>query len=238
MFAVQLDIQAQGQRGQGAAAAQTPRQAALVDLTGTWVAQVTEDWYLRMVTPKKGDYAGVPLNQAARQIADKWDPARDTAAGEACKAYSAPSILRLPTRLKISWENDTTLRMDSDAGTQTRLFHFDKSAAPGQPSWQGHSVAQWVKTGGQFGYNPGGHLAVVTNNLRPGYVRKNGVPYSANAVVKDYFYRVAEPNGDFYLLAVTIVEDPTYFVRPLAMNQQFKKVADNSGWNPTPCVAE
>jgi hypothetical protein len=190
-----------------------------------------------MVTPKKGDYHGVPLNQAARKIADSWDPAKDEAANDTCKAYSAPSILRLPTRLRISWENDNTLKMETDAGMQTRLFHFDKSVPPGQPTYQGHSIAEWDKTGGEFGYAPGGHLTVVTKNLRPGYLRKNGVPYSANAVVTDHLYRVEDPDGSSYLFAVTFVEDPQYLVRPLAMNQQFKKVPDNSGWNPTPCVA-
>lgn len=237
LFAAPADIRAQ-QRGRGQQPIQSAREAALVDLTGTWVALVTEDWYLRMVTPKKGDFSGVPLNQAARQVAANWDPAKDAAAQEACKAYSAPAILRVPTRLKITWENDATLRMDTDAGTQTRLFHFDKSQPGSQPTWQGYSNAEWVKTGGQFGYAPGGHLAVVTKNLRPGYLRKNGVPYSATAVVTDYFYRVNDPNGDSYLFAVTFVHDPQYLTRDLAMNQQFKKVPDGSGWNPTPCVAE
>ncbi len=237
MLLMPADIRAQ-QRGAQQQPRQSAREAALTDLTGTWVALVTEDWYLRMVTPKKGDYHGVPLNQAARKIADSWDPAKDVAAREACKAYGAPSILRLPTRLKISWENDNTLRMDTDAGTQTRLFYFDKSQPKGQPSWQGYSVAEWDKTGGQFGYAPGGHLTVVTNNLRPGYLRKNGVPYSANAVVTDHFYRVNDPDGNSYLFAVTFVDDPEYLNRRLAMNQQFKKVPDGSGWNPTPCVAD
>jgi hypothetical protein len=236
LLAVPADIRAQ--RGQAPQRVQSGREAAITDLTGTWVAVVTEDWYLRMVTPKKGDYHGVPLNQAARKIADSWDPAKDEAAKEACKAYGAPGILRLPTRLKISWENDNTLRMDTDAGMQTRLFYFDKSQPKGQPSWQGYSVAEWNKTGGQFGYAPGGHLSVVTNNLRPGYLRKNGVPYSANAVVTDHFYRVNDPDGTSYLFAVTFVDDPQYLNRRLAMNQQFKKVPDGSGWNPTPCVAE
>ena len=78
---------------------------------------------------------------------------------------------------------------------------------------------------------------MVTTNLRPGYLCKNGVPYSENAVVTDYLYRLNEPNGDTVLFVVTFVEDPQYLNLPLALSQQFKKIPDGSGWNPTPCSA-
>src|SRR5688572_20942295 len=105
----------------------TPRAAAQVDVTGYWVAQITEDWRWRMITPPKGDYASVPLNPAGRQVADGWDPAADAAAGEACRAFGAGGIMRLPTRLKIAWADDSTLRMETDAGTQVRTFHFGRA---------------------------------------------------------------------------------------------------------------
>lgn len=228
------------QRGRGARAApqQPPRQAAPADLTGYWVSLVTEDWRWRMMTPKKGDYTGIPINAEGRRVADSWDPAKDEAAGEQCKAYGAPAIMRVPGRLHITWENDTTLRMDTDAGTQTRLFRFGQQPPPsGQSSWQGHSVAQWELEGGQFGIPRGGHLKVVTTGLRSGYVRKNGVPYSEKGVLTEYFYRLNEPNGDALLFVVTNFEDPQYFDLPLVMTTQFKKIPDGSGWNPTPCSA-
>ncbi len=215
----------------------SPQVAAPIDLTGTWVSLVNEDWHLRMVTPAQGDYSGVPLNDEGRRVADSWDPAADEAAGEECKAYSAPAILRVPTRLNISWEDDMTLRMDTDAGMQTRSFNFDQSPPDSEATWQGHSVAEWVVTGGQFGVSGGGHLKVVTTNLRPGYLRKNGVPYSADGVMTEYFYNLSEPNGDTLLFVVTMFEDPEYLDDSLAMSQQFKKIPDGSGWNPMPCSA-
>src|SRR5688572_30779489 len=109
---------AQGRGGGGAAA--NPRANAAVDLTGTWVSLVTEDWRWRMRTPPKGDYASLPLTPAATKVADAWDPARDSAAGEQCRGYGAPAIMRLPGRVRISWENDTTLKVETEAGTQTR----------------------------------------------------------------------------------------------------------------------
>ena len=120
----------------------TPRAQASIDLTGYWVAIVDEDWRYRMTMPPKGDYAGVPLNGAGRQVAAAWDPAKDEAAGESCKAYGAAGLIRLPGRLRIAWQGDDALRLEADAGTQTRLLSF---RAPGGTAgdWQGVSVATW-----------------------------------------------------------------------------------------------
>jgi hypothetical protein len=223
----------------------SPRAQAPVDLAGYWVSIVTEDWRWRMITPPKGDYASVPLTAEARKVADSWDPARDAAAGEACRAYGAPAIMRVPGRIRISWENDTTLRVDTEAGTQTRLFRFIPSevegfgATPvpaGARPWQGRSVAQWQIVGGRRGAPPaGGSLRVVTTEIRPGYLRKNGVPYSANAVVTEYYNRTNEPNGDSWLIVTTVVEDPLYLTARFVTSSHFKKAPDGSIWNPAPC---
>src|SRR5947208_6189788 len=145
-----------------AAQAPTPRAAAPIDLTGNWVSIVTEDWRFRMVTPPPKDYASVPLNAAARAIADKWDPAKDEAEGNACKSYGAANIMRVPGRLHISWQDDQTLKIETDAGQQTRLLHFTpptgatQAAASVEPSWQGYSVAEWEFAGGRGGAPGGG----------------------------------------------------------------------------------
>src|SRR5581483_8500823 len=68
----------------------SPKDTAPIDMTGYWVAIVTEDWRFRMVTPPKGDYPDItPLNDAGKKIADAWDPAKDEAAREQCKGYGA-----------------------------------------------------------------------------------------------------------------------------------------------------
>ncbi len=103
-----------------------------------------------MITPVAGDYSYIPLNDEGRRVADEWDSAADEAAGEECKAYAAPAIMRLPTRLRIAWENDQTLRIDTDLGMQTRMFHFDGAGAnAGEPTWQGFSQAAWEIEGGR-----------------------------------------------------------------------------------------
>ena len=210
-----------------AATPSTAKASAPVDLTGYWVALITEDWRFRMVTPRKGDYAAVPLNPQGRKIADAWDPAADEAAGNQCKAYGAPAIMRIPSRFHITWQDDETLRIDTDAGKQTRLFHFN-AASPGDRTWQGYSAAQWQGPSS---------LKAVTTNLQSGYLRKNGVPYSENAVVTEYFDVAPHPDGGEILLVTTMVEDPQYLQQMFVVSTQFKKEADGSKWDPTPCTA-
>jgi hypothetical protein len=225
--------------GRGAAPA-SPQQAAAVDLTGYWVSVITEDWKFRMVTPRKGVYETLTLNAEGRKIGDSWDPARDRAAGEQCRAYGAGNIMRLPGRLHITWENESTLRVDTDAGTQTRLFHFGASVPPpSAPTWQGHSSAAWEYASGGRGAGPRtGNLKVVTSDLRAGYVRKNGAPYSNRAIVTEYYDVNTALNGDQWLTVTTKVDDPLYFTRPYITTSDFKKLPNANGWNPTPCSAE
>ena len=139
---------AQGRGAQGTAAPPTPRAQAPIDMTGYWVAIISEDWRWRMITPSRGDLPSIPINLAAQKIAEAWDPARDEAAGEQCKAYGAPGLMRGPTRLHITWLDDDTLKLETDYGMQTRLFEF-RNAPTGAPSLQGRSVAQWVLAGGR-----------------------------------------------------------------------------------------
>jgi hypothetical protein len=225
-----------GQRG-----AQTPasaKTAAATDITGTWVSVITEDWKYRMVTPRKGDFDGVPGTVEAFRAANAWDPAKDDAAGEQCKGYGAVGVMRQPGRLRISWQDDNTLKMELTAGTQTRLFHFGEAAAPtGEPTWQGYSTAQWEYAITGRGEPRKGDLRVVTTHLRPGYSRKNGVPYSANANLTEYYHRMTAPNGDVWLTVISEIRDPQYLTETWVVSSHFKKVADNSAWSPEPCSA-
>jgi hypothetical protein len=225
----------------------TPKAAAPFDLTGYWAAVVTRDWRFRMVVPPKGDYAGVPLNAAARKVADAWDPAKDEAAGEQCRSYGAANIMRVPGRLHITWQDDQTLKVEIDAGTQTRVLSFSPigGGGPSGPpvpasrvSWQGTSAAQWEVIPGLRGQAPlTGSLKVVTTGLRPGYLRKNGVPYGAKTTLTEYFDRITQPNGDAHLIVTTTIEDPEHLTQPYLYSTHFKRQADATGWAPTPCSA-
>ena len=224
-----------GGRGGGA---QNARTSAAIEMTGYWVSVVTEDWRYRMVTPPKGSYGGVPVSGEGRRVAGEWDPAKDEAAGLQCKSYGAAALMRVPGRLHITWDNDTTMKIEADAGTQTRVFHFGGTPpATIEASWQGYSVAEWENATVARGAARAGDLKVVTTHMLPGYLRKNGVPYSANAVLTEYFDRITAPNKDQWLVVTTEVRDPQYLTTPFVTTTHFKLMADAAGWDPQPCSA-
>jgi hypothetical protein len=228
---------AQGRgRGAGPAQPQTPKAAAPIDLTGYWVSVVTEDWRYRMVMPAKGDYQGVPMTPAAVAIADTWDPAKEAASGDQCKAYGAPAILRVPGRLHITWQDDQTLKMDTDAGQQTRAFHFGNWQPPagGARTLQGDSVAAWE--GGGRGATDGS-MKVTTTNLKGGFLRKNGVPYSDNTTLTEYYELITEPSGSPLLVVTIVTSDPMYLRQPFVITSQFKKEPSGAKFKPTACSA-
>ena len=237
----------QAARGAQAPDTRTPKAAAPLDVTGYWVSVVTEDWRFRMIVPDKGDYSSVPLNPEGKKVADTWDPAKDQADGNQCRSYGAAGLMRVPGRLHIYWENDSTLRVDTDSGRQTRLLHFGVATAASEAAeWQGYSVANWEglrprvlqAAPGQDelqANSPEGYLKVMTTHLKAGYLRKNGVPYSANAVLEEYFDSFKERNGDVWLVVTSIVTDPQYLIQPFITSTHFKKLPDAAGWDPTPC---
>ena len=252
---VPLAASAQGQRGGGGgqrgagppAPPATARAAAPVDLTGNWVSIVTEDWISRMTTPPKGNRASMPgLTPAGNEIFNAWDPAKDQAAGETCRAYGAGGIMRVPGRLRISWADDNTLKIETDAGTQTRLIHFGVSQPPaGEPrSWQGYSTGAWELSAGARGGRGApapagpvwGTLRAVTSNLKMGYLRPNGFPYSENAVVTEYFDRHTDFGAEWFTVTTT-VDDPAFLTQNFLTSSSFRKEPDGSKFSPGPCEA-
>ena len=225
------------------------RGAAQVDLTGYWVALVTEDWLWRMITASPGDATSVPLNPRGQGVAAQWDPNRNVASDEACRPFGAAGLMRLPLRLHITWADDETLQIETDAGQQTRLLRFGAAdAAAPERSWQANTTAQWTTPVGGFDLKalmrgggmappagpPMGSLKAVTTNLRAGYLRKNGIPYSENAELTEYFSRVSGFGND-YLTVLSIVHDPEYLNQDFVTSSHFKREPDDSGWRPSAC---
>jgi hypothetical protein len=245
-----LSVFAQGRGtpppGRAGGAPPTAKATAPFDPTGYWVAIVSEDWRWRMITPAKGDVVSIPLSVEGLRVAEAWDPAKDEAAGEQCRAYGAPGLMRGPTRLHITWQDDNTLKIESDYGTQTRLLRFtgasgagEAGRASGTKMWQGVTNAQWVMAGGGRGRGATRHGSIksVTTQMRPGYLRKNGVPYSDRAVFTEYWDLHSEANGDQYLVDTNLVDDPVYLQTPWITALHFKKEQDGSKWDPSPCDA-
>lgn len=210
------------------------REAAPIDLTGYWVAIVNEDWRLRMMTPPEGDLPGVPLNEAGQKMADAWDPEEDTEPEDACRYYGAPHLMRIPTRLHITWETPNILRIETDNGRQVRRLHFGDAPAPEGRSRQGFSRAEWVfhEENGEVAH---GSLKVETTHLRPGYLRWNGAPYSNEATLTEYFDIFTSPKGEKYLIVKVMVDDPKYLSRTMIVSPNFRQEADDSNWSPEDC---
>jgi hypothetical protein len=229
-----LHAQAPGGRG---GAPPTAKAAAPIDITGYWVALITEDWRYRMMTPAKGDFSSIPLNPEGRRFAQQWDPAKDEAAGNQCAPYGAGGFTRMAGRLHITWQDDTTLKVDSDTATQTRLLKFGPpQPATGEATWQGVIHAEWLMAGARGSTVKAGTLKTVTTHMKPGYIQRNGVPYSANAVITEHFDLLKEDDGTQYLLVTTLTEDPTYLARPHQRSTHFRKEANGDKWDPTPCT--
>lgn len=232
------------------------------DPTGYWVSIVTEDWRFRMVVPGRGEYDGIPISLAGKQFADAWSPAADEADGQECKAYGAGAVMRIPERLHIHWQDDETLRVDTDTGMQSRLLRFRPSAEDlsARPTLQGLSVAKWVIHQAGFvdpdpalrgpGVNPPplpagaplppappryGWLKVVTDHMSPGYLRKNGVPYSAQTTMTEYWEQHTAPDGTEWLIVSTELDDPQYLQSPYVFSPNFRREHDGSKWDPAPC---
>jgi hypothetical protein len=206
------------------------------------VSIVTEDWRWRMLTPKKGDASSIPISPEGKKIADAWDPSKT--AEDGCKAYGAAAIMRVPGRVKISWQDDTTLKIETDAGQQTRLLHFNASDVKGaaERTWQGGSAAEWEKIPQPGGLGVSlqqapprtGTLKVVTTNLRAGYLRKNGVPYSEETVVTEFFDRFSA-YGSEWLTVLTAVDDPKFLSQQYLTSTHFRREPDGSKFSPAPC---
>ena len=227
-----------------AAAPPTAKAGAPIDLTGYWVALITEDWRYRMMVPAKGDFPNVPLNPEGRRVANLWDPAKDESGENQCAAYGAGGITRMTGRYHITWFDDNTLKAEADAGTQTRTFVFGGGAlsektSAGENTWQGVSRANWEFSGPGRGGGAGGRsgsLRVVTTRMESGYIQRNGVPYSANAVITEYFDVIKEEDGTQYMAVTTLIEDPAYLARRFQRSTHFRKEPDGTKWDPTACV--
>lgn len=217
--------------------AQSAKAAAPVDLTGYWVTLVTEDWIERMSpdSPPSGTGGARGLRGA--------QPAAPPPNGEKCRAYAAGGSMRSPTRLHITWADDNTLKIDMDAGTQTRLFHFAPSTpAPSEKTLQGYSVATWevggAGRGGRGGFAPAaaaaprwGSLNVTTTNMSGGYLLSSRSAYSENAVLTEYFSK----HTDFGVDHITVTAQLVDGARTIVTSSTFKKEADGSKFSPGPC---
>ncbi len=188
---------------------------AQADFSGVWQPRYHEDQPERIPGPELRDYLGLPINDAARQFADSWDPSRIALPEEQCRVHVAPYIYRGPTNLRI-WEDRTPKTQDlvaikhyNSTYEQTRTIYMDGRPHPGPNAahtWMGFSTGRY----------DGDMLIVETTHLKQGWVRRNGLPMSDRAKLTEYFVRF----GDI-LTMTTVLEDPVYLTEPLVKSQEF-----------------
>jgi len=201
---------------------------AQLDPTGEWDNRFHEDEPERIPGPEIGDYLGIPIDDAARLRADTWTATLLELPENQCRPHPSDYSWRGPALLRI-WK-------DIDPATQDVIaYHTHISwQAPeqtiwmdGRPhppdfaphTWQGFSTGKWE----------GDILAVTTDHLKEGWIRRNGIPRSDRSTVSTHIMR----HGD-YLTVVVIVYDPVYLAEPFIRTTDY--VADpQQHIDPYPC---
>ena len=184
-------------------------------LDGEWAGQYHEDFLERIPGPDLVDYLGLPINDAARLRAESWDASRLTLPEEQCRVHVSPYIYRGPLDLRIWEEKDPdtqqVIAVKNYLGTysQTRTIWMDGRVHPpsyAPHTWMGFSTGKWE----------GPMLTVFTTHIKQGWVRRNGLPMSDQATMREHFIR----HGD-YLTHVTVLTDPVYLTEPLVKTEDF-----------------
>jgi hypothetical protein len=197
---------------------------AQIDLAGEWVPQYHEDQPERLAGPDLGDYAGLPINDAARAMAEAWNADILSIPEHQCKPHPSDYSPRGPANLQIWKEVDPVSRELTAWRTHImwqapeRWIYMDGRPHPDEfaaHTWQGFSTGEWV---GQV-------LKVRTTHLKKGWIRRNGVPRSDLAELTEYFWRHGE-----YLTWTVIINDPVYLTEPMVRSTDFR-------WAPAQHVA-
>jgi hypothetical protein len=200
---------------------------AQVDFSGEWGVRMYEDQPERVPGPELGDYLGIPINEAARLRAAAWDASIQTLPEWQCRPHSADYIWRGPSQLRISKDVDPVTR-DITAFHAEWLRSVDRPVyldgrphpSPNAPhTWGGFSTGVWE----------GNMLTVDVTHLKEGYVRRNGLPRSDQATVREHWIR----NGDF-LTVMVIVNDPVYLTEPFVRTTDYELTL-NQQIPPYPC---
>ena len=196
------------------------------DYTGVWAPVFSEDWEPRLPGPERGDYGGLPVNDAAKNVADDWDADIQYRLEGQCLPHTAVYIMRAPFQFEVL-QSDNILIMASESFEQVRTVYLDgREHHPEEAplTHMGNSVGTW----------DGDTLVISTVNMEEGYIRRNGLPHSSKAVLTERLVRHAGNYGD-YLTLIQIVEDPVYLNEPLVRSISFKHVP-NGHLEPYPCI--
>jgi hypothetical protein len=246
-------------------APKTPRDWRQFDISGDWVSVVDEDWAYRMGEPALGDIGSIPSNRVGRDTAAKWRSGGTLSCKTfgAAGIMRQPGRIHITWSddHTLQFEFDAGMqRRVLHFPRNVYPFGYPTSRVPAAfirrelddktASRQGYSVAVWRKQGNGRGFledaaewtmpqpNSGGSLMVITRNMLPGYLQKNGVPYGANAVLTEFYDLLSAPDGTDWLVVTSTVDDPENLYEPYITSTQFKREGDRGGWQPKQCQEE
>jgi hypothetical protein len=201
---------------------------AQINLMGYWNPIYQEDNLERIPGPDIGDYAGLPINDAARLRAESWEASLLTLPEHQCKPHPSTYGFRGVGTLRIWEDRDRETQALVSINThiewqeQRRTIWMDGRPHPpdyAPHTWQGFST----------GHFEGGVLVVETTHLKAGWIRRNGLPLSDEATMVDRFHRY----GDI-LSHVMIISDPVYLTEPLVKTNLFQ-LTPTGTMTPYPC---
>ena len=232
-------------------AARRRREAAPVDLTGYWVSPSWRTGAGAWSRRSKAMPRACPSTPQARPSSTPGIPAKDEAAGDECKAYGAPGLMRVPGRLRIRWQDDDTLE------DRSRRRRADALAALRRGAARTASRRAGKATRGPVGASDG----APGTGRRAGSAWRRGGPRRAErsrwrrrsccratcgrmafrtaseTTCTEYFDRFTEPDGTEWFTVTTIVTDPVYLGVPFVTTTDFRKERDGASWDPRPCTA-
>lgn len=193
-----------------------------IDLSGAWAPEAHEE---NRGDPAIADYLGVPINDGARAWGLAWSPSRVTVPEHQCQVHVAPYILGGPLNLRIWEERDQdsqkllAIRMYISTYEQNRTIWMDDRPHPPAAAvhtWMGFSTGKWE----------GNTLTIYTTHMKPGYLRRNGLPESDEATLIEHFIR----HGD-YMVHVSNVTDPATLTEPFVRSQAFHRISqEGQNW--------
>src|SRR5919198_3657646 len=111
---------------------------AQVDLTGDWAPRLHQDNQDRTSGPELGDYSGLPINDAARMIADSWDASRLSLQEHQCMSHMIAYMSQAPFPFRVSLVTDTNtqeviaIKFYYQVYEQTQMVWMDGRPHPSQ----------------------------------------------------------------------------------------------------------
>ena len=193
-----------------------PALAQEVDFSGQWVPIFHEDGPERIPGPEIADYAGLPINDAARLRADTYDPDRISAVHEyECRQHAGDYGMRGLANMRILADVDPLTQRIAAFPTRIGFHDAERTISlDGRPeppanaphTWGGYSIATWE----------GNMLNIRTTHLKAYYIRRNGVPASDQRTFTEHWVR----HGNI-LTVVTVIEDPIFLTERLVRSQSW-----------------